>query len=212
MSASFNGSTHIQGAFSGVTAYPLSMYVRGQSTTTAAEQHAFLMGSVGTDDDVHTLAFRGDVASDPMQWRRSGPVGAVGVNSVAGFTANTWADLCGVDASATDARFYANNVKATNSTNVTFANGNVIIGGFMALNSISGRLNGLAACCAIWDATLTDDDVASLYKGFSPRRVRPQNLKFYAPLVRQFLDVRGGISLSVTGTSAVGVHPRSYGI
>lgn len=213
MAFSFNGSTHVSGTFSAVTAYPITVYCRAQSTNTTTAYCAFESGSVGADDDMHGLWFRGDTVGDPLQFRRTGPSGAgVGINSVAAYSANTWVDMGGVAAAANDGRMYANAVKSTSATSVNFVNGNVVFGGHFGLNVVSDRLNGLLCSCAIWDVALTDDEMTSLFRGFSPRRIRPQSLKLFAPMVRQFLDIRGGIGLTLTGTSTVAVHPRSYGM
>jgi hypothetical protein len=64
---------------------------------------------------------------------------------------------------------------------------------------------------AVWNAALTDAEVAILATGFSPKKVRPQSLVFYAPLVREVRDLVGGVALSDTGTT-VADHPRTYGL
>lgn len=62
---------------------------------------------------------------------------------------------------------------------------------------------------AVWQATLTAAEVASLAKGFSPRKVRPQSLVYYSPLVRELQDVARGVALTNTDTT-VSNHPRVY--
>ena len=41
-------------------------------------------------------------------------------------------------------------------------------------------------------------------------KVRPQSLVFYAPLVRNLQDVKGGLTISNNNTATVAVHPRVY--
>jgi hypothetical protein len=41
-------------------------------------------------------------------------------------------------------------------------------------------------------------------------KVRPQSLVFYAPLVRNLQDVRGGLTITNNNTAAVANHTRVY--
>jgi hypothetical protein len=40
--------------------------------------------------------------------------------------------------------------------------------------------------------------------------VRPQSLVFYAPLVRDLQDVRGGLTITNNNGATVAAHPRVY--
>jgi hypothetical protein len=40
--------------------------------------------------------------------------------------------------------------------------------------------------------------------------VRPQSLRFYAPLIRDLQDVRGGLTITNTNSATVANHPRVY--
>jgi hypothetical protein len=70
--------------------------------------------------------------------------------------------------------------------------------------------NGLAAEAAVWNVALSDAEVVSLSKGFKPYRIRPQSLVFYAPLIRELHDVRGGRNLTNNNSATVANHPRVY--
>lgn len=70
--------------------------------------------------------------------------------------------------------------------------------------------DGLISEAAIWNVALTDDEVASLAKGFKPTRVRPQSLVFYAPLVRDLQDLTGALTITNNNTATVAEHPRVY--
>lgn len=70
--------------------------------------------------------------------------------------------------------------------------------------------DGRVAEVGIWDVDLTDDEIASLGKGFKPYRIRPQNLVFYAPLVRNIQDTKRGVAITNNNTATVAVHPRVY--
>jgi hypothetical protein len=71
--------------------------------------------------------------------------------------------------------------------------------------------DGDIAEAAIWNAALTDAEVATLAKGYSPLLIRPANLVFYVPLIRDAdEDIVGGLSLSTGGTPTIEAHPRIY--
>jgi len=61
----------------------------------------------------------------------------------------------------------------------------------------------------MWQATLTAEEVASLSKGMTCDKIRPQSLVFYAPLVREIQDLARGMTLTNTN-STVANHPRVY--
>lgn len=67
--------------------------------------------------------------------------------------------------------------------------------------------------CAIWNTVLDNDEFYSMADGIKPNKIRPQNLKFYYPLVREAIDVSNARAL-VASTAAPGVsgdHVRRYG-
>ena len=71
-------------------------------------------------------------------------------------------------------------------------------------------MNGLIAEVGIWNAALTAEEVASLAKGMTCYKVRPQSLVFYAPLVRDLTDQKGGLTITNNGGATVANHPRIY--
>jgi hypothetical protein len=70
-------------------------------------------------------------------------------------------------------------------------------------------MDGKVAEVGIWQATLTDAEVAILGKGYSPLFVQPDKLLFYIPLIRDNdQDLIGGLSLSEVGSPTITDHPR----
>jgi hypothetical protein len=63
---------------------------------------------------------------------------------------------------------------------------------------------------AIWKAGLANAEILSLARGFTADQIRPQSLSFYAPLVRNFQDVRGGLAITNNNGATVATHPRIY--
>lgn len=70
--------------------------------------------------------------------------------------------------------------------------------------------NGQAAEVGIWNAALTDAEIASLAAGMTCDKVRPQSLVFYAPLVRDLSDHKGGLTITNNNGATVANHPRVY--
>ncbi len=62
----------------------------------------------------------------------------------------------------------------------------------------------------VWSAALTQPEIASLAKGMTCDKVRPQNLVFYAPLVRDLIDQKGGRVITNNNGATVANHPRVY--
>jgi hypothetical protein len=60
----------------------------------------------------------------------------------------------------------------------------------------------------IWKAGLADAEITALASGFTADQIRPQSLSFYAPLVRNFQDVRGGLVITNNNGATVATHPR----
>ena len=71
-------------------------------------------------------------------------------------------------------------------------------------------MTGLIAEVGIWSAALTAAEIASLAKGMTCDQIRPQNLVFYAPLVRDLNDQKGGRVITNNNAATVANHPRVY--
>jgi hypothetical protein len=71
-------------------------------------------------------------------------------------------------------------------------------------------MGGQIAEVGIWNVALTAAEIASLADGMTCDKVRPQSLVFYAPLVRDLQDVRGGLTITNNNTATVANHPRIY--
>jgi hypothetical protein len=67
----------------------------------------------------------------------------------------------------------------------------------------------IAEVC-VYSAALGAERLGMLADGFSPQRVDPSNLVYYAPLIRDWITRKGAGSFSVTGSVTVGDHPRIF--
>jgi hypothetical protein len=69
---------------------------------------------------------------------------------------------------------------------------------------------GRVAVFAIYSVVLTAAEIASLAKGMTCDKIRPQNLVFYAPLVRDLIDQKGGLTITNNNAATVAAHTRVY--
>jgi hypothetical protein len=84
------------------------------------------------------------------------------------------------------------------------------VGARTSAGSLGQYHDGQIAEVGIWNAALTADEIASLADGMTCDKVRPQSLVFYAPLVRELQDVKGGLTITNNNTATVANHPRVY--
>jgi len=74
----------------------------------------------------------------------------------------------------------------------------------------STTFGGDIADVGVWNTALSDAEIVSLSKGIACNKVRPQSLRFYAPLIRNLSDIRGGRTLTAINSLTVSNHPRIY--
>lgn len=127
--------------------------------------------------------------------------------------ANTWMHAAGVHLNLTSRSVYLNGLtKNTNSTSLAAPPPikNLYIGGSFSTSGPLNFFNGFIAEVGIWNLALTDQEIISLSKGITPDKIRPQNLVFYAPLIRDLQDTKGGLTITNNNTATVAAHPRIY--
>tara|TARA_R110000868_G_scaffold270845_1_gene530319 strand:- start:235 stop:879 length:645 start_codon:yes stop_codon:yes gene_type:complete len=161
-----------------------------------------------------TLSAAGNLAGDPVRVFSAGNLTTNGANTSTGWTVNTWNHACGVFSSNSSRAVYLNGGgKVSTTANVgppSSAWTEMAISSQIASSSRTSYFDGLIAEAGIWNAALTDNEVASLAKGMTCNLVRPQSLVFYAPLIRNLQDVRRGLTLTNNNTAIVANHPRVY--
>jgi hypothetical protein len=84
----------------------------------------------------------------------------------------------------------------------------MLIGTRLSGGTPGAYANGDIAEVGVWNAALTADEIAGLAKGFPCRLARPSALQFYSRLIRNAMDIRGGIALTNTNGATVSDHPR----
>ncbi|WP_009964864.1 LamG-like jellyroll fold domain-containing protein [Verrucomicrobium spinosum] len=201
MARTFDGSSGRieRGGTPPVTAVPVTLAAWFKTTTLSVSQ---VIVSIGNADGSR-LAITITSAGNP----RAGSVTASGTTSgpqqTGGLSTGTWFHIVGAFTSSTSRTLYVDGAfvgtDTTSSTISTFDR--MAIGSRWEPSAWGTFFNGQIAEPAMWSDALTAAEAAALAKGFSPALVRPQSLVFYAPLVRDLMDLKGG-ALSATGTSA----------
>lgn len=124
------------------------------------------------------------------------------------FANNTnWTHII-VQRSGTTVTIYINNSSVASATNASYdaSNGGNWVMGRWADGSAGGYLNGALAEWAKWDRALNADERAALMNGFSPLYFL-NSLKWYAPMIREYRELKEGILVTNVGTVAT-EHPR----
>jgi len=151
----------------------------------------------------------------PVLTARAGSGGTTGTAQTSTqASANTWHHGVAVFSAANDRAVYLDGAgKGTNTTSVTPTGiDQTAVGVLTRLTPVSFMLGRIAEA-AIWNVALSDDDVASLSKGFSPLLIRPQSLAAYWPLFGNDSPEpdrwTGSFNLTVTGATKE-EHVRIY--
>jgi len=212
MANNFNGTQFLSTASFPVATTPCTMAVWFNANNTTS-RHSLL--TIGRDNWADTNSFfsimaRGDVAGAPIRLVVTG-VGTGNTDSTAGYSANTWNHACGVFQSSTSRTIYLNGGNSATSTvsrATTVLSPALRIGEFLSTNPF--KMNGMLAEVGIWSAALTAAEIASLAQGMTCDKVRPQSLVFYAPLVRDLIDQKNGLTITNNNGATVANHPRIY--
>ena len=132
--------------------------------------------------------------------------------TTANYTIGSWNHCCGVFASSTSRTIYLDGANSvTNTQNRTpLSIGETVIGARRFAGAISAFSDARIAEVGIWNDALTAAEIASLAKGMTCDKVRPQSLVFYAPLVRDLIDQKGGLTITNNNGATVATHPRVY--
>jgi hypothetical protein len=211
MAFALNGTNRFLTATTPITAVPITV-----SCWFFANNNTVNMALVVLENDSGTHRFDlqalGATTGDPIQSGTAAGGSSSFARSTTGFAANTWNHACGVFSTINSRTAYLN--AGGNATN----NGSQIPTGISLLKigalNLSGTnvsfFNGSIAEVGIWNAALTVAEIASLAKGMTCDKVRPQSLVFYAPLVRELIDQKGGLAITNNNGATVANHTRVY--
>jgi hypothetical protein len=218
MARSNTGSTsnYLEFAGAALTGAPCTLAAWVYPGNVTSEMHVIGLTTTGGDNGFLLLTIDGSQPGDPVAAYSGGSAYPQALTT-AGFVANTWQHVAAVFTSASSrAAFLDGGNKGTNGTTSnpigTIARTTV---GLYRGGSTGGPFDGRIAEVGVWDVALSDEEVASLAKGFSPRLVRPGSLVGYYPLIGRYspeLDFGngGGRPLTITGTMAQADHCRVF--
>ena len=172
------------------------------------EAHAIIrLEHIGTNTR-YALYASGSDTNDPVKWF-SQTGGSIYAASMTSFLANTWHHVLATADDST-VRLALDGAQIMAEAAAEFPDDDesyVQIGGD---NAYIPAPTGSVAEVAIYNIDLSAASYyparLSLAKGFSPACVFPQNLIFYAPLVRDLQDVKAGHTLTAYNSPTVGDH------
>lgn len=211
MAYEFNGTNqYLSTASAPITAVPLTIACWFYPDTITTRYTLAAINALNiVSNGFFNISARGDLSGDPIRIAVDAS-GTAAVNSTTGYTANSWNHACGVFESNSSRTVYCNGGGSATST-ASYTPSNIVlmrIGYFDTAGP--AYMDGRIAEVGVWNAALTAAEIASLADGFTCDKVRPQNLVFYAPLVRDLQDVRGGLTITNNNSATVATHPRVY--
>lgn len=209
MAYDFDGiDDYMEVASSVVTAVPLTIacWFKADNVTT---NYNLINVSTSTGTDRWTLQLAGAVAGDPVRAQTSAGGSTAQSATGTGYTAGTWYHGAARFSANNNRRGYIDGVGGTaNTTSLTPSGTDTTnVGCLYTSSTRSSFMDGQVAECGIWSVALTDDEIASLARGYRCSLVRPSSLVFYAPLVREIRDLMRGASIT-SSAPVVAVHPR----
>lgn len=199
-----------------------SQYISGNSPSVAVYPVTFSSWIYATNDTVamtimtwmqaaSTLGFRillaGQAAGDPIRGNLLTTVNYIS-QTTTGFTINTWHHICYVCSSSTSRTIYKDG--GSSGTNTTDATPTSLTRLWIGGNGGADLFDGYISDVALWSAALNTSEINSLAKGFSAKRIRPQSLEYYVPLVRNLYEYNSSTTLTNNNTATVTNHNRIY--
>jgi hypothetical protein len=202
-------SQHLSTASAPLTTYPCTIAAWCRPTNTGTDAIICSINK-GTSAFNRLVLLRG--ADDRFRAQDFGTANLVAVGTTA-VAANTTYHAAAVFTNNVSRDIFVNGVnEANNSASQADAinASEILIGARRGPAGAGLYFQGQVAEVGIWNIALTTAEVASLAKGMTCDKVRPQSLVFYAPLVRDLIDVKGGLTITNNNTATVANHPRVY--
>ena len=205
-----NGSDYIQ-ATASLFSYPFTINFWFYPTVSAVG--TLVMFALHNTTDNQRFTVQVNTTTTRLQFNAFTTANAIAIAG-ANYTLNSWNMATAVGTSSTSRTIYingGNSVTNTTSRAVTTPTRWLLASNYNT--TIIPQYEGRISEVGIWNAALTTADINSLYTGMRSSSVKPQNLKVYAPLVRDISDQTSSTtSFSNTLTDTiVAVHSRRYG-
>lgn len=208
----FNGSSqYISVSTAAVTGSTITLACWFNSSSIDVNQGLINVCSASGDQN-YRLSAMGGVAGDPIRAQTLNGASNATADTTIGYSLNTWTHACATFFGGSQRTSYINGGNSTFSgTTVTNPTGidRMFIGVTRNGSAFTNYTTGSIAFVGIWNTQLVRNDILQLARGATPDLVRPQSLVFYAPLIRDLVDVRNGRALTnVNGT--ITDNPRIY--
>ena len=206
-------SQYITSSSPSMSVHPTTISAWVYATNNTAGMTVLNFATNTGSNDGFRVSLAGQATNDPA--RVSSVLGAtVSISSIGdavlnGFNLNTWHHVCGVFTSPTLRVVYRDGVAGTNATvSIDFASLSTISIGALRLGNT--LMDGYISDVGIWSVALNTNEITSLAKGFSAKKIRPQSLTYYVPLIRNLQEYRGNIELTNNNTATIVQHNRIY--
>jgi hypothetical protein len=148
--------------------------------------------------------------ADKIRYNLVDSGGGLNIDTTASQTAQAWQHACVVSGGANDHRVYLNGANKIVDSTAKSPSGltNTTIG-----SNVPHDVDfvGSLAEFAVWNAALTDAEVALLGLGLSPLLVRPQSIQVYVPVFGTYspeIDLCGRAPMTIQGTVPLADSPR----
>lgn len=213
MAYNFNGSSqYLRATVAGYTLAnsPVTLAAWVRPTSAISFPAIVAAGALTGNVDRNVLALAG--TNIAVTANGGGTVGQV-ITATNTVTTNAWNAVAGVFSSASSRTAYINGVDSGSSTTTigsAVAATDISVGARFAAGAWGNFFPGDIAEVGVWTVALSAAEVLSLARGVSPSLVRPQSLVFYAPLVRELIDLRFGLAITNNNTATVASHARAY--
>ena len=147
-------------------------------------------------------------SANTVQWHAEGSLGSTDATSAGTIAATTWTHCGAVEASTTDHRVFLSGVRG-NSTALADPSTSATMNR-MQIATSALFFNGKIGHVALWNAALTDAEMATLSAGVSALNVRRSSLITYWPMNGQSPepDVVGGIAMTLNNAPTRFTEPR----
>lgn len=193
------------------SAYPITIACWFNSDDDAAAQTLFsLSDSSASNQQFVVLMADGTLTNDPVRALVYDSGGQDHALSTTGYSTGTWHHACGIFTSATHrAAFIDGGSKGTQTDTRNWPSGLDVTTLGRRTDSAPGQyMSGYIAELGVWTVALSDEEVASLATGISPKAIRPGSLGAYIPLIRDNdEDIVGGYSFTAGGGPTIVEHP-----
>ena len=207
-------SQYLSASVAPVTTYPLTLAAWIYPTSTASPTAIVSIENTSTG---HRFILQQNVVNgNHIQATAVDATAAAGRSVTSGLATNAWQHAAGTFSTNNSDNWtaYLNGSSANQSASASETRAPSTVNsakiGARTGASLGLYFAGLIAEVGIWNVALTQPEIASLAKGMTCDKVRPQSLVFYAPLVRDLQDVRGGLTITNNNTATVANHPRVY--